>query len=526
MWNPLERSWIIIALLLLALLVRILTALPLQVPGYMDAYYYYVGASSLYRGLGFNEPFIWNYLDDPQGIPHASHQYWMPFASVLAYLSFLLFGESFRAAQVPFILLSALLPLIAYAVAYQVAHSRRHAVCAALFAVFSGFYMPFWVTTDNFAPFAVFGSLCLAVVGAGLRDGRARWFALAGALAGLAHLTRADGLLLLITVYIALLLARRRRPSIASCLLPAVFYLLVMTPWFVRNWLVSGTPLSPAGTMTMWLTHYDDLYSFGKELSWRAYLAWGWDNILRAKLHAAWINLQRLWAEDLMIFLLPFAAAGMWRLRRRVEFWPALIYLALLYGTMTFVFTEPGYRGGLFHSGGALLPFLYAVSMEGLDAFVAWGAKWRRTWDVHQARWVFSIGLVALAVLLSGFLYAGRVWSGGREMPPWNYQQHIYPRLSAWLRENMSSEAVILVGSPPTFYYFSEMPCLAVPNGDVETLLAVARRYGGNILVLDRNRPLPLAGLYAGQVSDARIELWNTLQDDYLGPIKIYKLRP
>ncbi|MBC7250564.1 MAG: glycosyltransferase family 39 protein [Anaerolineae bacterium] len=532
MWNPPERSWIIIALLLLALLVRILTALPLQVPGYMDAYYYYVGATSLYRGLGFNDPFIWNYLDDPQGIPYPSHLYWMPLSSILAYFSFLLFGESFGAAQVPFILLSALLPLIAYAVAYQVARSQRHAVCAALFAVFSGFYLPFWVTTDNFAPFAVFGSLCLAVAGVGLRDGRARWFALAGALAGLSHLTRADGPLLLVAVYIAFLLSARRQagtrfPHLASCfLLPVTCYLLVMAPWFARNFLVIGAPLSPAGTTTLWLTTYDDLYSFGKELNWHTYLAWGWDNILRAKLHAAWINLQRLWAEDLMIFLLPFAAVGMWRLRRRVEFWPALIYLPLLYVAMTFVFTEPGYRGGLFHSSVALLPFLYAVAMEGLDVFIAWGAKLRRTWDVPQARRVFSIGLVTLAVLLSVLLYAGRVWSGGQEVPPWNYQQQIYPRLSAWLRENMSSEAVVLVGSPPTFYYFSELPCLAVPNGDVETLLTVARRYGGNILVLDRNRPLPLAGLYAGEVSDPRIELRSTLQDDYLGPIKIYELRP
>lgn len=130
-----------ITILLIALLVRVLTALPLRVPGYMDAYYYYVGATSLYRGLGFNDPFIWNYLDNPTGLPHPSHLYWMPLSSVLAYLSFLLFGESFRAAQVPFVILSALLPLIAYAVAYQVAHSRRHGVCAALFTVFSGFYL-------------------------------------------------------------------------------------------------------------------------------------------------------------------------------------------------------------------------------------------------------------------------------------------------------------------------------------------------------------------------------------------------
>jgi hypothetical protein len=521
----------LLILFVVALLVRVLTALPLQIPGYMDAYYYYIGATSLYRGLGFNDPFIWNYLDNPTGIPHPSHLYWMPLSSVLAYLSFLLFGESFRAAQVPFILLSALLSLIAYAVGYQVAHSQRHGVCAALFAVFSGFYMTFWVTTDNFAPFAVFGSLCLFAAGLGLRDGRTRWFALAGALAGLAHLTRADGPLLLIAVYAALFIARRRAGSAllspVSCfLLPATFYLLVMAPWFAHNLLTSGAPLSPAGSMTLWLTDYDDLYSFGKELSWRTYLAWGWSNILRAKLHAAWLNFQHLWAEDLIVFLLPFTAAGAWRLRRRVEFLPALIYAPLLYATMTLAFTEPGWRGGWFHSSVALLPFLYAAAMEGLDALVGWVAKFRRTWDVTQARRVFSGGLVALAVLLSAYLYGEKLLVGRLGTPAWNQRDQVYSSLAAWLDEHVPADAVVLVNSPPTLYYFSERPCLTVPNGDVETLLPVAQRYGGDILVLDRNRPRPLTALYTGEISDPRVELLTTLDDDHVGPVRVYRLKP
>ncbi|MDH7474041.1 MAG: glycosyltransferase family 39 protein [Anaerolineae bacterium] len=527
----------LLMLFILALLVRVFTALPLRIPGYMDAYYYYVGATSLYRGLGFNDPFIWNYLDNPAGIPHPSHLYWMPLSSVLAYLSFLLCGESFRAAQVPSIILSALFPLIAYALGYQIAHTRRHAVCAALFAVFSGFYMPFWVTTDNFAPFAVFGSLCLLTAGLGLRDGRRGWFALAGALASLAHLTRADGLLLLIAVYIAIFAARWRfQPStshpspshslpLASCLLlPASCYLLVMTPWFIRNLLTIGAPLSPAGAKTLWLTNYDDLYSFGKELSWHTYLAWGWGHILQAKLHAAWVNFQRLWAEDLMIFLLPFAAAGAWRLRHRWEFLPALIYAPLLYAAMTLVFTEPGWRGGWFHSSVAFLPFLYAVAMEGLDVLVGWIARLRRIWDVVQARQVFSAGLVVLAVFLSAFLYGQQVLSGQPGVPPWNERDQIYPQLITWLDEHVPPETLVLVNSPPTFYYFSERPCLTVPNGDVETLLAVARRYGGSILILDHNRPDPLAALYTGELSDPGVELLFVLNDDYIGPVKVYRI--
>jgi hypothetical protein len=40
------------------------------VPGYMDAEYYYAGAIRLHEGYGFTQPFLWNYLDEPAGLPH------------------------------------------------------------------------------------------------------------------------------------------------------------------------------------------------------------------------------------------------------------------------------------------------------------------------------------------------------------------------------------------------------------------------------------------------------------------------
>ena len=178
------------------LLVRLIAALPIQRPGYIDAYYYYDGAEALYRGLGFNEEFIWNYLDDPQGIPHPSHLYWPPLSSILAYLSFLVFRASYRAAQLPFILLSAILPLITYYVSCQVSPNRRHAIAAALFTTFSGYYTIYWASPDSFAPFAVTASLSLVAMARGLRGDSPWWFALSGPLAGLSHLTRADGVLL------------------------------------------------------------------------------------------------------------------------------------------------------------------------------------------------------------------------------------------------------------------------------------------------------------------------------------------
>ena len=42
------------------------------VPGYMDADYYYAGGLRLVQGHGFTETFLWNFLDNPQSLPHPS----------------------------------------------------------------------------------------------------------------------------------------------------------------------------------------------------------------------------------------------------------------------------------------------------------------------------------------------------------------------------------------------------------------------------------------------------------------------
>ncbi len=549
----------LIMVFVVSLAVRLLTALPMQQPGYMDAYYYYDGAEALYRGLGFNEEFIWNYLDDPQGLPHPSHLYWPPFSSILAYLSFLVFGPSYRAAQLPFILLSATLPLITYYVSLQfvsdlvrgdtllpprpagLCSSRRHAITAALFTTFSGFYTIYWASPDSFAPFAVTASLSLVAMAKGLKGDSPWWFALSGALAGLSHLTRADGVLLLAVLPIVIILKPRsmvasppsapsdpsrhfsgptRLRSLALALfLAATGYALVMSPWFYRNWLAVGTPFPSAGIQTLFLRNYDEIFSYGRALTWQHYLSWGWGPILQSKLKAIGINLMRLVAENMLIFLAPFIVIGLWQLRRRLEYLSFFIYGPLLYLAMTLAFTFPGVRGGLFHSGGALLPFLLAAAMPGLDTVIVWTARRRPHWDVLLAQRMFTIGFIVLAFTLSAFIYVRGVFGSQLLTPAWNQSDQVYADITVWLDENAPSEAKVMVGNPPGFYYFSHRPGVVVPNEDVDTVLQACDRYGVEFVILDQNRPRPLREVYSGEASHPRLLLRQTF-----GPAKLFEV--
>lgn len=508
-------------LFLLALAVRLAVAVLIPRPGYMDAAYYAAGAVHLSEGSGLNEPFLWHYLDDPAGLPHPGFLYWMPLPSLLATPFAALFPDSFFALQLPFALLSALLPLLSYTVAWQTSGVRRHAWAAGLLTIFSGFFFPYWTLPETFAPFALFGGLALWLAGRRMQKVSLLVSLFVGLLVGLIHLTRADGILLLpVVALVPLAYLKPRnaqhvtRNTFVHCSLVILGYLLVMTPWFVRNLILIGAPLSPAGTKTLWLTNYDDLFCYSCDLSLRSYLAWGWPEILRSKLWAAGVNLQRFLAEDCMIFLFPFVIAGFYRLRRRIPFTLALVYLFLVYSFHSFAFTFPGPRGGFFHASAPALPFIFAAAMEGMDAAVGWVAR-RRRWNRQQAQAIFATAAVVGALALSGYAVAAKV-------PAWRDADAAYREVGAWLdAHNVPNDTVVMVGNPPGFWYYTHRPAVVVPNGDVETLLAAAGRYSAQYVLLDRNRPAPLAGLYTGEASHPRLRpvvVWGE------GAVVLYKV--
>jgi hypothetical protein len=283
-------------------------------------------------------------------------------------------------------------------------------------------------------------------------------------------------------------------------------YLVVMAPWFWRNVQVMGQPLPTAGSYTLWLRSYDEIFSYGALPNPATYFAWGWDNILGSKLQALWQNLLNFVAVNNLIFLTPFTLIGLRRAWRHALILPALVYGLLLYAAMTFAFTFPGMRGGVFHSSSALMPALLAVAADGLDRTVAWVARRRRAWRATEAQAAFAAGAVLLAAALSGWLYVARVLGpGGLSDPAWNHADEAYLRVGdfACARDPRATgggpaRPVLMVNNPPSFTYLTGCPSVVLPNERLPVVLAAARRYGVTYLVLDSGRPAPLAQVYDG----------------------------
>ncbi|MEP7287659.1 MAG: hypothetical protein ABI947_18040 [Chloroflexota bacterium] len=528
-----RRDGVIITVL--ALIVGTVMAILLKHPGYTDAYYYFNAGQRLAQGKGLTDAALWTYIGAPTSLPAPSHLYWMPMASLVAAVGLFIGDATFDAAQLLFVPLYAGIVLIGFTLGALIGKTRRTAWIAGLLTMFSGFYMAYWTTTSTFAPYGFAGALSLLAMGLGRRSGGEsgswRWFALSGAMAAFAHLTRADGVLLLIVLIIVAVWPRFKQIGIDSS--PAspspnserglggevkrtlrcaavgiIAYLLVMTPWFVRNLNTVGAILPPGGFQTAWMRSYDEIANYPPGSSLADFIAWGPENILNSRWEALKVNVGRFVGEQGQILLTPFMLLALWKRRRDPLLSGLWLYALGLHLAMTFVFAFPGYRGGLFHSASALIPFWAALGIVGLDDVLAWIAP-RRRWRLPQARLFFGAALLVWAILFSINIFLRTVNSfnsaGG------NFVQ---------IASHLPADSVVMINDPSAFYYFTGLSGVVVPNAPPDVIPELAKRYGVTDIVLDNNVTLPMRPLYEGTISPPFLE--PLYHDDF---IRIYRVK-
>jgi hypothetical protein len=208
---------------------------------------------------------------------------------------------------------------------------------------------------------------------------------------------------------------------------------------------------------------------------------------LRSRWTALLNNFGTLMAVETWVVLGPLAMLGVWNLRHKMVIRGFALYAIALHLVMTFVFSFPGYRGGLFHSAGALMPFWAAVVPVGLDRAVAWAAR-RRRWRYAEAQGVFSAATVILAFALTIGMLKTRLDS-------WNTNATNYRELLSLV----PGDAVVMINDPPALYYHTGLAGVVVPNASPEVVPEIAEHYGVTHLRLDVDRTEPFTGLFLGQ---------------------------
>jgi hypothetical protein len=463
-----------------------------SLPGYMDADYYFAGGIQLANGKGFTEPYLWNYLDDPAGLPHPSHTYWMPLASIVSALGMGLTGQStYAAGRLPFILLSACVPLLTAALAFRVSRQARLAVVSGLLSIFSLYYAPFMPVPDNYALFMILGGTFLLIA-----PRREKWIPVAlGVLVGLMTLARSDGLLWLGLAGLTTIWHSSHRSDgtrnnsreffrlvLPAGLLVVLGYLLTMGWWHVRNLDLFGAALTPGGGRLLWLQNYNQTFIYPPEaLTRESFLQAGWDLAFQNRVRAFASNFSNAFGAQGGIFLFPFILIGLWQLRRDLRTKVAVTGWLILFVVMTVIFPFAGSRGSFFHAGAAFQPYWWVAAPMGLDAVLTWARGRGQFRDKNAPVFLQGI-LVLLAILMTGYLVNFRVISSG-----WAKDDLIYPSVEKMLiDQGIDPEDVVIVRNPPGYFIASGHSSIALPFGDESTILSAAETFNASFLVLEK----------------------------------------
>ena len=503
-------------------------------PGYMDADYYYATGLRIATENDWLEPFLWNFLGEPDGLPQPAFTYWMPVGGIISALGMGLTGSTdFWSARIFFLLISACIsPLAAYT-AYSFTPQKWAAFLAGAFGIFSGYYLVYLPTTETFAIYMFLGGLVFIIIrrlqqdvlgllneGIGNKSENHRTMRLitsagvyfaAGCIAGLMYMTRADGLVWLLMILVGISMQLRyfhsRRSNAAILLSPsgywlpfllcAVGFLLVSSPWLLRNWVTFGSIFAPGSGKALWLTRYDELFAFpANQLTFSRWLDQGVLSILQARSWALGLNAVSSLAVQGGIFLLPFSIAGMWAQRAdwRVKLGAAgwiVVFLA-----MTVVFPFQGARGGFFHAGAGFQILAWALVPVGLAQFAEWGHR-KRGWSPDSAVLKFGIGMVGLTVLVTGFLSWQRLSGAPGTVSAWGMKSDAYQLVERYLVDrDMNLEQVVMVNNPPGYYAATGRQAIVIPDGGLQAAKDAAEKFSARVIAIDENYPQGMEALY------------------------------
>lgn len=466
-----RRDWLLAAAFALIAALAVVYALNPR-PSYLDSYYHYNAAARWASGDGLTDEAIWVYLGLPENLPEPvtitpSHLYWMPMASLLAGASMKLLGVSYAAAQLPMALCYAGAILLSALAGGWLGGARRHAALAMLLMIASSSFMQQWGEIDTFAPYALFGAAALAAMIVARVQDSWRWWLAAGLLSGAGHLTRSDGLLLvMVGVLVALLSGRRSRSGGLAALV--IGDLLVMTPWFIRMISMVGAPLPIGGLQTAYLTGYEQIFRYPwQELSLGSV---GIPALIQARIETLPNNLGTFFVSEGWLVLWPLMLWGLIRARPAARLTIGLFALAL-HVAMSLVFAWPAARGGLFHGTAALMPWWSALTITGAEALIE--RLTRRRPRMRPFTRVVVLGIVVgTAFLMTRFTLS-------------TPKQAAEPPAVTVLRPLLAAGDRVMATDPSRIYYHLGIGGVVLPDAPVTQLAAMAETFDLDYLVLE-----------------------------------------
>lgn len=483
-----------LGLFAIALAARALILALFPHPAYPDAFYYTAAAREIAAGHGLTIPYLWSFIEVGSqvplnaALPLPAFAHWMPLASLIQVPFIWLLGPNDLASALPFLLLGAALAPLTYLLARDLLGREQTARAAGVLAATGVGLAPFLSQPDNFALYGALVAGSLWLVARVLRGTNRpyRHLAAAGALAGLAVLSRNDGILIFVSVGLLWLagLFRRRSPvgpriSLAGLAVFGLVGAAVVAPWFARQLVEFGSPFpSSASGRVLFIRNYGEMFSADGPLNLGYLLSWGIEPLLQSRLVGLAIA-PFLWAVYLAaLVLVPLVAIGTWIYRRSAVLRPWFVWTGIFWLWSGLVAAPHLLTGNFIHSVGAILPLTLILIVVGFEAIMTTVARYLPRWDAVAGSRRFLFGLVALAVMLS-------VISTDKTIEAWAGQRDAYAQVTAYLNANGPADAPVMSADPGEVWLVTGHPGVQTPDSDPAIVQTALERYHIRWVVLD-----------------------------------------
>ena len=494
-WQPSRREvWGTAAVLFVfALLVRAAFARTVPFPTPEDTAYYVMVARNLVTGHGLTSDAIWSFQTPPLVFPRPAFEVWLPLPSLLIALPMAIFGTSFEVAQLPAVLVGALIPVLAWRLAGDVAvelglpsgRARTLAIGVGLTAAVELPLVLFSALPDSTGVFAalVLGACLLITRLLGeprrsrVRDRRLLGL---GVLIGLAALARNEALwLALAWAGLAWFTARDaagsrlpRSERFRLVAVPAVVALLIFAPWMARDWLVFGNPLPGQAAANALSVSGFDIFAWSDPPTLARYLAVGFGTLVQMRIDGFSHNLLSV----LLVPSFPIGLIGLLRLPWTIQLRSlrALLVVSLLtFWVTTLVFPVATTWGTFLHAAGPVHVLLIVACLLGLDSLFARLSTWRG-WT-KQVAWLGAALTIASAVLFSLTL-AGY---GSQSADVASRYRALEAQMAEIGRPLDASAGPVISDFPIWLAYQAQIHTLALPDEPPSSVVDLAAHFPG-----------------------------------------------
>ena len=440
-------------------------------PGHADPAFYYNTAQNIRDGHGPTINYIWEFLSGQPSLPRYAFDYWMPLPSMLMSVALHVHNDLSTALCVN-IAMSIVLALGTYLLTRGLTDAPWAPALASVLALVQPAVSTFSVQSEAAMYLAAFSVLAMAaVVGARRRP----WlWPLAGALAGLANMSRNEGMLLAVVVLVAAAAGARAGRRLLTAGTTLAGYVVAMLPLFVMNVQHLGTLMPSSSGAFPFITRYEDLFALRINRTPSAFFGGGFIHLRSAALDDQFKTaLRSFYGLDgfLVIVLVGAAAVPMldraqnwgWTRAVRAPWFVPVAFAVATFGLYALVTPVVASAGALQKGMVTIVAVLCVGAAVGLT----------------RVRSRAAVALVAAVLLLAPVSTLASVTrstirtnnAAGRPYAA------LIPRLQAEQKCLAGQPLVMMTRNPWEFTQITGYQSVQIPNASLPDILAVARRY-------------------------------------------------